>query len=120
MHLLQDLSLPNELFKLENAKALADGKHKKLITELIKEQQLLLADCLFALASQYPLSKNDCSKVMNYLKLIAPNTSDGSLDAVTVRVLLSLLTSFNCDTIDVMVGDLEDDQCKYAQFSFGV
>lgn len=113
LSLLEEISLQKELQKLENAHALDDGKHKKLITELVTEQQLLLADCLFASACQYPLSAGDCIKVMNYLKLVAPNTSDGCLDVVTVRVLFSLLASFNCNVMDLAVENIEDEQCKF-------
>ena len=112
IQLLQNIAVPDELNKLEKAHALGDGKHKKLITELIDEQQLLLADCLFALASQYPFSKEGCKKLMSYLKLVAPNTSDGTLDAVTIRVLLSLLVSFNCDVVDGAINDNDGEQCK--------
>lgn len=112
IQLLQNIAVPDELNKLEKVHALSDGKHKKLITELIEEQQLLLADCLFAVASQYPFSKESCKKLMSYLKLVAPNTSDGTLDAVTIRVLLSLLASFNCDVVDSAINDDNNEQCK--------
>ena len=49
---------------------------------------------------------------MSYLKLVAPNTSDGTLDAVTIRVLLSLLASFNCDVVDSAINDDNNEQCK--------
>lgn len=113
---MKDLSLPQELKKLEDAHALSDGKHKNMITELITEQQLLLGDCLFATACQHPLDKTDCEKLVNHLKLIAPNTADGSLDAVTMRVLFSLLANFNCDILDLAIENIEDAQCKELSF----
>lgn len=112
--LLEEISLPKELKKLEDARCLLDGKHKKLITELIEEQQQLLADCLFALSCQYPLQKDECIKLLDYLKLVAPNTSDGSLDFVTLRVFLAVIASFNCNIIDSAVENIEDSQCKNA------
>ncbi|XP_057313200.1 nuclear pore complex protein Nup205-like isoform X1 [Hydractinia symbiolongicarpus] len=108
--LLEEISLPKELKKLEDARCLLDGKHKKLITELIEEQQQLLADCLFVLSCQYPLQKDECIKLLDYLKLVAPNTSDGSLDFVTLRVFLAVIASFNCNIIDSAVENIEDSQ----------
>lgn len=111
MKLLGEISLTNELQKLEEARALDDGKHKNQITELIEEQQLLLADCLFACACQYPLNRNDCIKLLDYLKVVASNTADGRLDVITVRVLFALLATFNCDVMDSAVENIEDAQC---------
>ena len=112
MQLLQDISLPQELKKLESSRALSDGKHKKQITELIEEQQLLLADCLFIVAKQNPLPNDDIVNLLNFLKMAKPNTPDGSLDFVTVRVLLALLSSFNCDVMDAAVENIGNEQCK--------
>lgn len=116
---MEEISLPKELKKLEDSKALGDGKHKKLISELVQEQQLLLADCLFALSSQYPLQQDECIKLLDYLKLVAPATADGSLDVVTIRVLLALLASFNCIVIDAALENTDDEQCKWiAELTF--
>lgn len=116
LNILEDLSLPKELKKLEDAHGLADGKHKNMITELITEQQLLLGDCLFAIACQYPMDKSDCEKILNHLKLVAPNTADGSLDSVTMRVLFALLANFNCDVLDLAIDNIEDKQCMMCYF----
>ncbi|XP_065669875.1 nuclear pore complex protein Nup205 isoform X2 [Hydra vulgaris] len=110
LQLLQDISLPNELKKLESARALSDGKHKKQIIELIEEQQLLLGDCLFIVAKQNTLPVDDCVSLLNYLKIAKPNTPDGSLDFVTARVLLALLSSFNCDIMDLAVENIGNEQ----------
>jgi len=110
--ILEELSLPKELQKLEDAHALSEGKHKAMLTDLITEQQLILGDCLFAAACQYPLEKIDCEKLINYLKLVAPNTADGSLDAITIRVLFALLANFNCNIMDTAIENVEDTQCK--------
>ena len=120
LNILEDLSVPKELKKLEDAHGLSDGKHKNMITELITEQQLILGDCLFAISCQYPMDKSDCEKILNHLKLIAPNTADGSLDAVTMRVLFALLANFNCDVLDLAIDNIEDTQCMISYFSLNI
>ena len=59
------------------------------------------------------MQQDECIKLLDYLKLVAPATSDGRLDVVTIRVLLALLASFNCNVMDSAIENSDDEQCKY-------
>lgn len=69
---------------------------------MYNEIKFILADCLFCLASQHPLEKNDTLRLIAYLKKNGGSNADGTLDLVTLCLIISLLYCF-----DVSV--LEDD-----------
>ena len=94
---LREINVQLELDKLDQCKAVGDGKHKKQLTGLITDLRNVLADCLFCWACQSPFEKKETLAVIEFLKDCVPNTSDGKYDHVTMKVVMSLLVSW-CTT----------------------
>ena len=80
------------------------------------EQRQLLSECLFSWASQTPLAKKDCVDVMDFLKLSVPETSDGTLDHVTLRVLMSFVVSMDTAVLDMIAEGQDSIKGKIAIF----
>lgn len=72
------------------------------LQDIYSEIKLILADCLFCLASQRPLEKEDTLRLIAFLKQNGSCIADGTLDLVTLCLIITLLYCF-----DVSV--LEDD-----------
>lgn len=75
---------------------------------MYEEIQLTCAECLFCLACQKPLSKDDTMQIIAYLKSDNTLQADGSLHPVTLSLLMALLYCF-----DVSVLEREDAEGKY-------
>jgi len=71
--------------------------------DIYKEIKLILADCLFCLASQQPLSRENTMRLIAHLKKDNSVNADGTLDLVSMCLLMTLLYCF-----DVSVLELED------------
>ncbi len=107
---LREVNVQTELDKLDKCKAVGSAKHKRQLTELITEQRNLLADCLFCWACQSPLGKKESCELMDYLKDQVPATSDGTFDYVTLKVVMSLLISWETSKYEELAdesGELE-------------
>ena len=93
LDLLSGLNWINEMATLQKNMALGDPKHRYQVKELFKGIVRGLADCVFALAAQTGLRKIDTIKLMDHLARIRleQGNSDGSLDEVTMALLLALL-----------------------------
>eukprot|EP00794_Sanderia_malayensis_P012769 gene12769-14080_t len=104
---LCDVNVQSELDKLEKCKAVGSAKHKKQLIELITEQRNLLSDCLFCWACQSPLGKKECSELMDFLKDCTPSTSDGTFDYVTLKIVMSLLISWETSKYEALAAEPE-------------
>lgn len=71
--------------------------------ELFREIKLSLAECLFCLACQQPLSKGDTLRLIAHLREDNSLTGDDKLEPVTLCLLLTLLYCF-----DVRILEQED------------
>jgi nuclear pore complex protein Nup205 len=93
LDLLTSLNWINEMAALQKNMALGDPKHRYQVHELFRGIQRGLADCVFALAAQSGLRKTDTIKLMDYLSRVRleQGNSDGSLEEVTMSLLLALL-----------------------------
>ena len=104
---LRDISVQGEIEKLDKGKVVGNLKHRKQLTELITEQRNSLADCLFCWACQSPFGQSECVAVMDFLKDCIPDTSDGSYDHVTLKVILSLLVSWSTSAYEGLLEEPE-------------
>ena len=93
LDVLGGLNWITEMTMLQKNMALGDPKHRYQVHELFRGVQQGLADCVFALAAQSGLRKIDTIKLMDHLShvRIDQGNADGSLDAVTMSLLLALL-----------------------------
>ena len=97
---LQELTLQNELKKLQDGQAIGNEKHQRQLVNLITEQRLLLAESLFCLACQTPFSKAEALKVFSYLKEVTPNEETGEIDQADLFVFFALLYSLNASSLE--------------------
>ncbi|XP_013384593.1 nuclear pore complex protein Nup205 [Lingula anatina] len=105
LSLITEMDITKEMDKLQRERALGNAKHKKQVTDLYKETQLLLAECLYCWAGQAPLPKQDTSQLLDHLKRDNRTNPDGTIDSVTMALLMALLYC-----IDVSVLDRENSE----------
>ena len=101
LDLLSGLNWINEMATLQKNMALGDPKHRYQVKELFKGILRGLADCIFALAAQTGLRKIDTLKLMDYLARVRldQGNSDGSLDEITMALLLALLYALDISRV---------------------
>lgn len=75
------------------------------VLDKMHEIKLSLAECLFAWCVQTPLGKDDTLALIRHLQSIDGTNPDGTLDHVTVCLLMALLYN-----IDVRMLDQEDTE----------
>ncbi|XP_048578619.1 nuclear pore complex protein Nup205 isoform X2 [Nematostella vectensis] len=97
---LEQIDLKVELEKLQKGQAIGDEHHKRQLIDFITDQRQLLAECLYGLACQSPLPRNDCLQLLGYLKKCQSLEVDGRLDSVTLMVLMAMLYCLNVDPLD--------------------
>ncbi|XP_046581767.1 nuclear pore complex protein Nup205-like [Haliotis rubra] len=103
LDLIRSVSEVTEMDKLQKDRALGPPKHRKQVVELFREIKLSLAECLFCLACQQPLSKGDTLRLIAHLREDNYVTGDDKLDPVTLCLLLTLMYCF-----DVRILEQED------------
>ena len=102
LNLLEELTLQNELARLQEGQAIGNEKHQRQLVDLITEQRLLLAEALFCLACQTPLSKAETLKVLGYLKNVRPTEETGGMKQADLFVFFALLHSLNVSGLEAM------------------
>ncbi|XP_045195259.2 nuclear pore complex protein Nup205-like [Mercenaria mercenaria] len=100
LDVLKTMNVTTELDKLQNNRAIGPPKHKKQIQDMYEEIQVTCAECLFCLACQKPLSRNDTLQLISYLKNDNSLQADGSLTPVTLCVLMALLYCFDVSVLE--------------------
>lgn len=100
---LDQLDVQKELDKLERGQAIGDERHKQQLIDFITDQRQLLAECLFCFASQSPLPRSDCLQLLSFLKKCPSTDADGTLDSVTLTLLMAMLYCLNVDPLDEAV-----------------
>lgn len=105
--LVSEIDVNNEFDKLQKARGLGNERHRKEVSDLIKECRQSLADCLFAWTCQSPLNKDDTLRLMDYLKTVSTE-ADGSLDSVNLSLLMALLYCFDISFLQQVTEDRDD------------
>ncbi|XP_038608368.1 nuclear pore complex protein Nup205 isoform X2 [Tachyglossus aculeatus] len=105
--LVSQIDVNNEFEKLQRDRGLGSEKHRKEVSDLIKECRQSLAESLFAWACQSPLSKDDTLLLIGHLERVTVE-ADGSLDSVNLALVMALLYCFDISFIEQGTEDRED------------
>uniref|UniRef100_A0A8C8VRA0 Nucleoporin 205 n=1 Tax=Pelusios castaneus TaxID=367368 RepID=A0A8C8VRA0_9SAUR len=105
--LVSHINVNNEFEKLQRERGLGSEKHRKEVSDLIKECRQSLAECLFVWTCQSPLSKDDTLILISYLEKVTVE-ADGSLDCVNLSLLMALLYCFDVSFLEQSTEDRED------------
>ncbi|OWK06699.1 NUP205 [Cervus elaphus hippelaphus] len=97
--LVSQIDVNNEFEKLQRERGLGSEKHRKEVSDLIKECRQSLAESLFAWACQSPLGKDDTLLLIGHLERVTVE-ANGSLDAVNLALLMALLYCFDSSFIE--------------------
>lgn len=97
---LQELDVQKELDKLERGQGIGDEYHKQQLVDFITDQRQLLAECLYCFACQAPLPKREALQLLSALKKRPSIDADGTLDSVTLTLLMAMLYCLNNDPLD--------------------
>lgn len=62
-----------------------------------------MTECLFCFACQSPLPRSDCLQLLSFLKKCPFTDADGTLDSVTLTLLMAMLYCLNVDALDEAV-----------------
>ncbi|TRY95539.1 hypothetical protein DNTS_007040 [Danionella cerebrum] len=76
LNLISDISVTHEFERLQKERGLGNEKHRKEVSDLIKECRQSLAECLFAWACQSPLSKDDTLALIGHLETVTAEADD--------------------------------------------
>ncbi|XP_030322629.1 nuclear pore complex protein Nup205 isoform X3 [Calypte anna] len=105
--LVSQIDLNNEFDKLQRERGLGSEKHRKEVSDLIKECRQSLAESLFVWTCQSSLSKDDTLILISYLEKVTVE-ADGSLDGVNLSLLMALLYCFDVSFLEQGTEDRED------------
>uniref|UniRef100_A0A8C3XL45 Nucleoporin 205 n=1 Tax=Chelydra serpentina TaxID=8475 RepID=A0A8C3XL45_CHESE len=105
--LVSHINVNNEFEKLQRERGLGSEKHRKEVSDLIKECRQSLAESLFVWTCQSPLSKDDTLILISYLEKVTVE-ADGLLDCVNLSLLMALLYCFDVSFLEQSTEDRED------------
>ncbi|XP_023681691.2 nuclear pore complex protein Nup205 isoform X1 [Paramormyrops kingsleyae] len=105
--LVSEISVTREFERLQKERGLGNEKHRKEVTDLIKECRQSLAECLFCWTCQSALSKDDTLALIGYLETVTVE-ADGSLDSVNLALLMALLYCLDVTFLEQGTEDRED------------
>uniref|UniRef100_A0A4W2IE72 Nucleoporin 205 n=1 Tax=Bos indicus x Bos taurus TaxID=30522 RepID=A0A4W2IE72_BOBOX len=105
--LVSQIDVNNEFEKLQRERGLGSEKHRKEVSDLIKECRQSLAESLFAWACQSPLGKDDTLLLIGHLERVTVE-ANGSLDAVNLALLMALLYCFDSSFIEESTEERDD------------
>ncbi|XP_043823780.1 nuclear pore complex protein Nup205 isoform X1 [Dromiciops gliroides] len=107
LSLVSQIDVNNEFEKLQRERGLGSEKHRKEVSDLIKECRQSLAESLFSWTCQSPLSKDDTLLLIGHLERVTVEAS-GSLDSVNLALVMALLYCFDISFIEQGAEDRED------------
>uniref|UniRef100_A0A8C0R8P8 Nucleoporin 205 n=1 Tax=Canis lupus dingo TaxID=286419 RepID=A0A8C0R8P8_CANLU len=105
--LVSQIDVNNEFEKLQRERGLGSEKHRKEVSDLIKECRQSLAESLFAWACQSPLGKDDTLLLIGHLEKVTVE-ANGSLDAVNLALLMALLYCFDISFLEQSTEERDD------------
>ncbi|XP_068134073.1 nuclear pore complex protein Nup205 isoform X2 [Hyperolius riggenbachi] len=88
--LVSQIDVNNEFDKLQKARGLGNERHRKEVTDRIKDCRNSLAEGLYSWACQSALSKDDTMLLIGHLEKVNVE-GDGTLDIVNLYLLMALL-----------------------------
>ncbi|XP_069822932.1 nuclear pore complex protein Nup205 [Dendropsophus ebraccatus] len=105
--LVSQIDVNNEFDKLQKERGLGNEKHRKEVSDLVKESRQSLAESLFSWACQTPLSKDDTLLLIGYLEKVSVE-ADGTLDSVSLYLLMALLYCFDIGFLEQGTEDRDE------------
>ncbi|CAH1799487.1 unnamed protein product [Owenia fusiformis] len=97
---IKGLDFAREYSNLQTERALGNARHRKRVTDLYNESRLSLAECIFCWAAQTPLDKNNTLQLIAYLRNDDTTNPDGTLDSVTIALMMALLFCLDAQIVD--------------------
>ncbi|CAM4466013.1 nuclear pore complex protein Nup205 isoform X2 [Lepidochelys kempii] len=107
LNLVSHINVNSEFEKLQRERGLGSEKHRKEVSDLIKECRQSLAESLFVWTCQSPLSRDDTLILISYLEKVTVE-ADGLLDCVNLSLLMALLYCFDVSFLEQSTEDRED------------
>ncbi|XP_065186434.1 nuclear pore complex protein Nup205-like [Sycon ciliatum] len=101
LELLRGINEQTIIEKLQEGRGVGGDVHQRQLGALIDEQRGLLADVLFSVSCQTALSKGDVLLLLQYLRDCSTSTASGTLDSVTLVVLMALFYAISVEHADV-------------------
>ncbi|KAM4746874.1 nuclear pore complex protein Nup205 [Rhinophrynus dorsalis] len=105
--LVSQIDVNNEFDKLQKERGLGNEKHRKKVSDLIKECRQCLAESLYKWSCQSPLNKDDTLLLIGYLEKVTLE-ADGSLDSVNLTLLMALLYCLDVGFLEHGTDDREE------------
>ncbi|XP_064627986.1 nuclear pore complex protein Nup205-like [Lineus longissimus] len=105
LELTRTFELTSEIEKMQKQRGLGKAKHRKEVTDFIKEIRLSLVESLFNWSCQTGLSRADTIAVIRHLKNNCGLNADGTLDSVTLCLLMAALYCFDVSILDQEEGE---------------
>ncbi|XP_035982681.1 nuclear pore complex protein Nup205 [Fundulus heteroclitus] len=105
--LVSEISATREFERLQKERGLGNEKHRKEVSDLIKECRQALADSLFSWTCQSPLTKDDTLALIGHLETVTAQ-ADGSLDSVSLALVMALLYCLDVSFIEQGTEDRDD------------
>ncbi|XP_074533246.1 nuclear pore complex protein Nup205 isoform X2 [Halichoeres trimaculatus] len=105
--LVSEISVTREFERLQKERGLGNEKHRKEVSDLIKECRQALADSLFSWTCQSPLTRDDTLALIGHLETVTAQ-ADGSLDSVSLALVMALLYCLDVSFIEQGTEDRED------------
>uniref|UniRef100_A0A8C4NM45 Nucleoporin 205 n=1 Tax=Eptatretus burgeri TaxID=7764 RepID=A0A8C4NM45_EPTBU len=93
LELVKSIDFNSELEKLCRDRGLGNERHRKQVSDLIKDSRQNLAECLYVWACQRPLTKADTLLLVEHLQHISLD-GEGRLDGPSLALLMALLYCF--------------------------
>uniref|UniRef100_A0A1A7WZJ7 Nucleoporin 205 n=4 Tax=Iconisemion striatum TaxID=60296 RepID=A0A1A7WZJ7_9TELE len=105
--LVSEINVTQEFERLQKERGLGNEKHRKEVSDLIRECRQALADSLFSWTCQSPLTKDDTLALIGHLETVTAQ-ADGSLDSVSLALVMALLYCLDISFIEQGTEDRED------------
>ncbi|KAM6946237.1 nuclear pore complex protein Nup205 [Aplochiton taeniatus] len=105
--LVSEISVAQEFERLQKERGLGNEKHRKEVSDLIKDSRQALADCLFSWSCQSPLAKDDTLALIGHLETVTTE-ADGSLGSVNLALVMALLYCLDVSFLEQGTEDRED------------
>uniref|UniRef100_A0A671U854 Nucleoporin 205 n=1 Tax=Sparus aurata TaxID=8175 RepID=A0A671U854_SPAAU len=106
--LVSEINVTREFEKLQKERGLGNEKHRKEVSDLIKESRQALADSLFLWTCQSPLTKDDTLALIGHLETVTAQ-ADGSLDSMNMALVMALLYCLDVSFIEQGTEDREGE-----------
>lgn len=100
LSLLDEIDEQRILEKLQGGRGVGDDTHRRQLCAMISEQRVLLAEIVYCCSCQVALNRADTLKLIDYLRRCHCVTSRGTLDGVSVALIMALLYTLSIDHHD--------------------